>query len=114
MIAKLIRTYQAFTAQHPQFPLLNVIRDDITQLESPQIKNLPKDQQDVFCMGLLLLTSDSLTRQDLSTSAFGTCIDKLLRTVKKGIPQAKFAALTEEYKQWTMEMLNENRPTSVV
>lgn len=115
MLKRLIKAHTEFVHQHPQFPLLNRLQDDITQLQSQQIKSLPKDQQSVFCISLLWLTEASLIKQNLGDSTLGLHIDNILKTATGRFSESQLLALKTEHKEWaTMESLNENCPTSVI
>lgn len=115
MIKKLVKAHSAFLDQNPQSPLLNLLLDDITQMQSDDLKNLPKDQRSVFCIGLLWMTKDALAKQALHDSALEEHVDSSLKALTRRFSTSRLLALQAEYTHWVKEMdLPHASATSVI
>lgn len=115
MVRKLIRAYKTFAVQHPRFPLLNRLQDDITQMQSHELKKLPKDQQAIFCISLLWFTKNALLRQALYHSALGEHIERSLKTFTRRFSASQLLALEAEYVALTKDIdIPDANPTSTI
>jgi len=114
MAKKLIEFYTKFIHQNPESPLINRLEHDITQMQSDEVKNLPKDQQSIFCISLLWLTRDFLARNTLSTSALGTHIDRTLKALTRRFSKDQLITLQTEYREWRKQEEPHACPTSII